>query len=370
MAHFVESMAHLRSSVQLEDILPFKRFETPQDEVAESIWKISSPIVMTLGTIGNTLAIVVLSKKKMRRMPSSLFLIVLAVSDLLMLYIGLLRHCIRVFNEVDIREFTLTGCRTHVFLVYFIKHFSAWVLGAVALERFISVWIPFRAKTICTHRNAALGVCAIAVALVGINLHFFWTFGEKIVPIENSNRTHRDACTYRKKFDFFFEKIWPGLEASVYTYIPFTIMLLCNTLIIFRLARARLQRKRQGATSHGSQDSIRMTTMTGMLLAATFTFFLLTTPVSLYLNGQNSYWKEEKKRNHNFKIFWVVAQQLMYLNNAINFLLYFISGPQFRQELKRSFVACRLKTTQIQPYDYGQGTTTRIRTITTGQSTP
>ena len=346
-------MAQLRSSAHLEDLLPYRRFETPHEEAAHTIWKISSPIVMTLGTIGNALAIVVLSKKKMRRMPSSLFLIVLAVSDLLMLYLGLLRHCIRVFNEVDIREFTLTGCRTHVFLVYFIKHFSAWVLVAVALERFISVWFPFRAKTICTHRNAALGVCAIAVALVGINLHFFWTQGERIVRIANSNRTRKYACYHRENFDVFLDQIWPWLEASIFTYIPFTIMLSCNTLIIFRLARARLQRRRQGATSHGSQDSIQMTTMTGMLLAATFTFLILNTPVSLYLSGQSTFWKEERKRNHNFKIFWVITQQLMYLNNAINFLLYFISSPRFRQELKKLFDTCRVNRTHVQPYDYG-----------------
>ena len=346
-------MASIRSSVHLEDLLRFKQFETPQEEVEHTIWKISSPIVMTLGTIGNTLAIVVLSKKKMRRMPSSLFLIVLAVSDLLMLYLGLLRHCIRVFNEVDIREFTLTGCKVHVFLVYFIKHFSAWLLVAVALERFISVWFPFRAKTICTHRNAAFGVCAIAVALVGINLYFFWTQGERIVRIANSNRTRKYPCNHREIFDFFSEQIWPGLEASIFTYIPFTIMLSCNTLIIFRLAQIRLQRKRLGATSHGSQDSIQMTTMTGMLLAATFTFLILNTPVSLYLIGQSTFWKEERKQNHNFQIFWAITQQLMYLNNAINFLLYFISSPRFRHELKKLFDACRVNRTHVQPYDYG-----------------
>ena len=349
MAQYEKSMAQLRSSAHLEDLLP----ETPQEEAAHTIWKISSPIVMTLGTIGNTLAIVVLSKKKMRRMPSSLFLIVLAVSDVLMLYIGLLRHCIRVFNEVDIRELTLTGCKVHVFLVFFIKHFSAWLLVAVALERFISVWFPFGAKTICTHRNAALGVCAIAVALVGINLHFFWTFAKRIVPITNSNKTRRYACNHRQKFDDFFNEIWPGLEASIFTYIPFTIMLVCNTLIIFRLARARLQRKRHGATSHGSHHSIRMTTMTGMLLAATFTFLILNTPVSLYLSGQSTFWKEERRRNQNFKIFWVITQQLMYLNNAINFLLYFISSRQFRQELKTLFDTCRVNRTHVQPFDYG-----------------
>ena len=369
MAHYAESMAHFRSSAHPEDLLPFKLFETPQEKVTHTIWKISSPIVMTLGTIGNTLAIVVLSKKKMRRMPSSLFLFVLAVSDLLMLYIGLLRRCIKVYNDIDIRDFTLTGCKVHIFLVYFIKHFSAWLLVAVALERFISVWFPFRAKTICTHRNAALGVCAIAVALVGIHLHFFWTQGERIVHIANSNRTRRYACNQREKFDDFLNQIWSGLEASIFTYIPFTIMLLCNILIIFRLARARLQRRRLGATSHGSHDSIRMTTMTGMLLSATFTFLILNTPVSLYLSGQSTFWKEERRRNHNFEIFWVITQQLMYLNNAINFFLYFISSPRFRQELKKLFDVCRFNRTQIQPYASGQGTATRIHTITTGQST-
>ena len=160
--------------------------------------------------------------------------------------------------------------------------------------------------------------------------------------IANSNRTRRYACNQREKFDDLLNQIWPGLEASISTYIPFTIMLSCNTLIIFRLARARLQRKRLSATSHCSHDSIQMTTMTCMLLSATFTFLILNTPVSLYLSGQSTFWKEERRRNHNFKIFWVITQQLMYLNNAINFLLYFTSSTRFRQELKRSFDICSL----------------------------
>ena len=70
---------------------------------------------------------------------------------------------------------------------------------------------------ICTHRNAALGVCAIAMALVGINLHFFWTFGEKIVPIEYTNKSSRYACNQRETFDDFLNQIWLGLE-TVYIY--------------------------------------------------------------------------------------------------------------------------------------------------------
>ena len=123
VAFYEQNMAYLRSNVHLEDLLPFKQFETPQEEVEHTIWKISSTIIMTFGTIGNTLAIVVLSKKKMRRKPSSLFLIGLAVSYLLMLYLGLLHHCIRIFNEVDIRDLTLQDAG-HIFFLFISLPFS------------------------------------------------------------------------------------------------------------------------------------------------------------------------------------------------------------------------------------------------------
>ena len=311
----------------------FGGFRIAFRQTSHLIWVIGSPIILALGTMGNALAIVVLTRKRMRRISSAFLLTILAIFDTLMLYLGLLRHFIRELTGVDIRD-NANGawCKWHIFLLYYTRHMSSWVLVAVALERFVSVWFPFKAKTLCTHRNAAYGLICLALPLGMINTHFFWTFGPEYISVVDSNLTVLVPCTYVNKHRGFSHKIWPWIEVSLSTFAPFLLMLFCNTMIIARLLRARVQRKHQVTPFQSSRDGVRMTSMTGMLLTTTFTFILLTLPAALYLTGQISFWKQIRQRVF-FRIFWVIAQLLIYLNNAINFILYCVSGPHFRREV-------------------------------------
>ena len=56
------------------------------------IWKVVPPILILLGTIGNSLSILVLTRRSIRVSTTALFLTVLACVDLLVLYSGLLRQ--------------------------------------------------------------------------------------------------------------------------------------------------------------------------------------------------------------------------------------------------------------------------------------
>ena len=318
--------------------VPFKTFDKGENIIVYYILVVCSPILIVFGTIGNAIVITVLSRRRMRQATSSFFLILLAVVDLMVLNLGLMRDFIRALTDLDIRKFSQVGCKVHIFLVYFCRHFSAWILVAVAVERFISVWFPFNAKAICTHRNGTIALSIIAVVLTTINSHFFWTFSDDSVFCPTLNETVHYYCVHKEEFEHFFLKVWPWLEASLNTYGPFTMMLLCNTLIIGRIVHAHLERKRQQVTVANIASVARMTTMTAMLLAATFTFLILTTPASLYMIGQSSWWENDHRYNPKFEIFWAIAQQLSYMNNAINFIIYFISGPIFRNEL---IIMCR-----------------------------
>ena len=310
---------------------PQSIFRTKQEEIANNVWLICSPIILALGTIGNILAIVVLSRKQMRWKTSSFPLRILALVDLMMLYLGLLRQLVRTSTQVDIRHLSQLGCKLHLVLLYTAKHFSAWILVFLAVERFIVVWFPFRSRTLCKRRNEVVGLVIIGICLLAINSHFFLTYGETLRISNSRNRTKRETCYYKEEFKGFFQ-IWPLVDALISTYVPFLIMLMCNALVISRILYRRFQRKKVMSVSV-RREHFGMTSMTCMLLTTTFTFLVLTTPVSLYLMGQISWWKEERKRNNNFVIFWAIAQQLMYLNNAINFVLYCVSNQQFRREL-------------------------------------
>ena len=60
-------------------------------KIEQQLWRIGAPMVIFLGTLGNVLSGVVMSRKCMRRSVTGFYLLVLAFADTLVLYTGLLR---------------------------------------------------------------------------------------------------------------------------------------------------------------------------------------------------------------------------------------------------------------------------------------
>ena len=162
----------------------------------------------------------------------------------------------------------------------------------VTIERFISVWYPFKANIISILRNGAIGSTAVGAILFGENAHYLWSM-EDI----SSNSTTSHICTIVKDegLQFFNLKAWPWIDAFLASYCPFVIMLIRNTFIILRLIRPRWYKTLTSSTRW--RHNVKMTSMTAMHLAVTFTFLVLTIPGSLFIIGQHTWWKDEKPKN-------------------------------------------------------------------------
>ena len=129
-------------------------------------------------------------------------------------------------------------------------------------------------------------------------------------------------------FDKF---VWPWIDLSVGSLIPFFLLITGNATIIVRIARARSAAKTK---MNVQQDHIQMKTMTFLLLGASFIFMITTAPMCIYMVLDNA---EKVYYGIKFYLFWNISNMLMYINNAINFWLYCVSGPRFRKELLDMF---------------------------------
>lgn len=65
---------------------------------------ICSPVLLIVGTVGNVLSVVVMTRKRMWNTHARCYLIVLAVVNIACLYVGLLRHVIISEYNYDIRN--------------------------------------------------------------------------------------------------------------------------------------------------------------------------------------------------------------------------------------------------------------------------
>ena len=131
--------------------------------------------------------------------------------------------------------------------------------------------------------------------------------------------------------DNFFVHIFPVLHTTFVSIIPFSLLIVCNTLIIIKLIRTKTVRQRSLHVQ--SQDS-QTTGITVTLLVVSFAFIILCLPNALFLNIIR--YLQPVPGTHFFAkcfLFFNVAGVMLVLNHTVNFLLYCITGAKFRNEL-------------------------------------
>ena len=131
----------------------------------------------------------------------------------------------------------------------------------------------------------------------------------------------------------------------MFCLIPFAVIVFGNSIILFKLfQRSRTSNKqdRNREHHHGHHHHHNhYSSMTAMLCTLNTVFFITTLPISIYNIGY-TYWYSTLDQHTiaKLELWWSVVNMLMYTNNALNFLLYSLSGSRFRKELKR--VVCRI----------------------------
>ena len=190
-------------------------------KIAVGIWTYCPPFLLAIGTVANILSIVVLLQPSLRQCRTMFYLLVLSFSDICALYTGLLRFWLKYAFELDFRLMSEFGCRFHGFLVYTILDFTTWILVAVTVDRCIAVCLPFKARLWCTMQTAKIALAVIAGVLVIINGHLFWTLGIQHIADETQ-------CIGLYHFNF---EIWPWIDFTKFSFLPFTVMIACNIIL-------------------------------------------------------------------------------------------------------------------------------------------
>ncbi|XP_069138304.1 cysteinyl leukotriene receptor 2-like [Argopecten irradians] len=312
-----------------------------QHNAADSVARGVPPIMIIFGTFGNIFSIYILTRKNIRQSTCTVYLIVLACSDLVVLYTGLLRTWISATFQDDIRTHTSGICKIHTWLVYVSLDFSAWILVAVTAERVALVWFPHQAKTRCTKRTAAFVITPIFVCLMVINSHIF--YGIDNVKVTNGNSTTIKCSFVSSDYQRFFEELWPWVDLTIFCGLPFCFLVTGNVLIITKVFASQRATKRKVDPHNPQSRSQRsqMSSMSVMLFCLNCVFLLCTTPVSIYLIGY-VHWSRDatETTKANLSLVWTLVNVLMYANNTFNFLLYCVSGSRFRAEVRIVFKQC------------------------------
>ena len=277
------------------------------------IWKVVPPFLLLLGTIGNILSIVVLTRKSIKISTTALYLTFLAFSDLLVLYTGLLRQWIIYVFKYDVRHVSEAVCKIHIWLLYTSLDFSAWILIAVTLERVILVYCPHTAKTKCSRKYATALLITILLFLLGLNSHLLYGMVNKGTVEEHDTGT-RKCSEIDTKYGNFFNLTWPWIDLCVFCLVPFSVIVVGNCSILFGVIRSRRKTKARSVPSTNTNQSRtshragpKHSSMTAMLFTLNTVFLFTTAPVSIYSIGIPYWVKSVTTQDHaTLELWWAV----------------------------------------------------------------
>jgi hypothetical protein len=146
--------------------------------VRHGLVRIFYPCLMIFGTIGNILCLKILLRKRFRRQSTCQYLCILAVIDILFIYMRSSRYLYRMISGVDLRNTSLWMCRTFIFFSSTLSHLASWILVIVSFDRYFIIRNLFLRRNVGWRVIKCTTILILIISIV--NLHYFHIIGKRI----------------------------------------------------------------------------------------------------------------------------------------------------------------------------------------------
>ncbi|KAF7667214.1 hypothetical protein LDENG_00072070 [Lucifuga dentata] len=313
-------------------------------------------LIFVIGVVGNVLTCTVIARNKVMWTPTNYYLFSLAVSDLLVLLLGMPLELYELWQNYP---FLLGkgGCYFKTFLFETVCLASILNVTALSVERYIAVVHPLRARYVVTRthaRRVILTVWGVSVlcAVPNTSLHgiaTLYSHSSRYGGNGNPNVEIPDSaiCTLVKPRWMY------NLTIQVTTLLFFILPMLTISalymLIVLQLKREKMRQALEAKSSSGQdsfynvrtqQQKARRRQVTKMLFVLVVVFGICWAP----FHTDRLMWSfiNEWTDNHLeiFQYVHVISGVFFYLSSAINPILYNLMSTRFREMFKE--VMCHL----------------------------
>ena len=237
--------------------------------IADYLYDILIPIILILGVVGNLLTILIMTSKPFRSSSVAVYFSVLPISDSLVLILDFLNNWVGSVPKINLMGLSDGFCKFHRFFFNVVYVYSAWLVTAVCIERFIVVWFPFKAKQICSYRKTVIAVSVMPIPISAIYLYNIWTW-----------YAYGNDCVMLSSWYDFQSYISPWISAFTYSYCPVIIMVILNTAILGKLALARKSRRQMSSEASANEKKESRITVTIVVICVFYV--IMTVPLSIY----------------------------------------------------------------------------------------
>ncbi|KAM4772485.1 neuromedin-U receptor 1 [Rhinophrynus dorsalis] len=327
-------------------------------------------LIFAVGAVGNTLTCIVIIKHKIMRTPTNYYLFSLAISDLLVLLLGMPLELYELWSNYPFL-FGKGGCSFKTLLFETVCFASILNVTALSVERYIAVVHPLRAKYVVTRNHAKRVIITIWVmsilcsvpntSLIGIfHLH---VVGLGLVPGSATCTLVRPRWIYNLIIQ---------ITTIFFFFLPMGTISVLYLLIGLQLKKEKMLQVLE-AKSGGDGDSYqnvrlqqeksRRRQVTKMLFILVVVFGICWAPfhTERLMWSFIDDWTEEMHKVFGFV--HVISGVLFYLSSAVNPILYNLLSTRFREMFKE--VMCHGRTKKRLGSRRSSPSVTRVTTRST-----
>ncbi|PVD20029.1 hypothetical protein C0Q70_20523 [Pomacea canaliculata] len=301
-----------------------------QKEIDFYLNGIMTSVVIALGLVGNTLAVIVLTRRTMHT-STNCFLTALAIWDSVVLLITLVLICLSELSSQFFSE-ALPYVIVYLYPVGLVAQTATvWLTVSFTVERYIAVCHPLKAASMCTIQRARIVIVVISIVSVLYNVPrwFEYTLLQQENPITMVRCLSVDKTELGR--NSIYNKIYFGwLYFLVMCSIPLCSLAVLNTFLVMAVKHSHRQRKDMNVRQS------RENNVTIMLVSVVMVFILCQVPALIY-NMAYAISMETVTASQGWNVLSTFRNFLVNLNSAVNFILYCALGQKFRRTFVRTF---------------------------------
>ncbi|XP_059197555.1 neuromedin-U receptor 1 [Centropristis striata] len=305
-------------------------------------------VIFLVGVVGNLLTCTVIARNKVMWTPTNYYLFSLAVSDLLVLLLGMPLELYELWQNYPFL-FGEAGCYFKTFIFETVCLASILNVTALSVERYIAVVHPLRAKYVVTRTHAKrviLTVWGVSVlcALPNTSLHGIDVLHScSTGPAWNVTVQIPDSaiCTIVKPRWMYNVTI--QVTTLLFFILPMLTISALYMLIGLQLKREKMRQTLEAKTDFGQdsfcnirkqQQKARRRQVTKMLFVLVVVFGICWAP----FHTDRLMWSfiNEWTVNHLeiFEYVHLISGVFFYLSSAVNPILYNLMSTRFREMFK------------------------------------
>ena len=367
-------------------------------EKSRKINLLVSIVFLIIGLIGHLLTIFVFIQKRFRKNSCDVYILCLAINDLLFLIIHFFEDTIRTFKDIfavnkndlkllhslNLIDNSMTSCLSMNYLRYVLRFISAYIIVAFTIQRLLSIHSPFSQRFKST-KSAWLTIGLLTCCSFIINIWVLFYF--EIQSDETYNNNVKSCEVKNEKKEWIREYFHITLAyIFIIILIPIIVIFVSNSIIIINIFQScpkrnglkmhkstfNLKKKKKKNNNHKTEITSSSSTnndnnnkvklrpyyltidqiinrvtnkankskkITKMLILISFSYAFLNLPYlvawSFYYYG-SIFHNDDVVENNYLYAALKIAEIFYLLNYSIYFYIYYLSGSLFRNQLKYS----------------------------------